>query len=215
MRKKGFLVTIASPSGGGKSTICKEILSINPLFCYSISWTTRNIRGNEIDGKDYFFTDIETFNKKLKAGFFIEYAEVHGNYYGTSKDYLENCLNEEKIVLLDIDVQGVESIKKQGFDVVSIFILPPNENVLKKRLLDRGTDSIEVINKRLENSKKEINYLQSYDYLVINEDFLKAVETVNDILVAEMNRLNRYVDPLNYYYINSNNSQSEIDTTNL
>ena len=205
MKKRGFLVTIASPSGGGKSTICKEILKINPLFCYSTSWTTRARRGDEINGKDYFFTDTTTFQKKIKEGFFLEYAEVHNNFYGTSKDYIEQCLNEEKIVLLDIDVQGVELIKKQGFDIVTIFILPPNEEILKQRLISRNTDSMEVINKRLQNAKKELDYMKDYDFLVINDDICQAVEVVNNILVAETNRFKRYIDPVKEYYLKDEN----------
>ena len=200
MKKKGFLVTIASPSGGGKSSICKELLKMNPALLYSVSWTTRAMRGEEVFGKDYFFTDEITFKQKIEAGFFLEYAVVHNNFYGTSKDYIENCLVEEKIVLLDIDVQGVELIKKQGYDVVTIFILPPSEDILRKRLIDRGTDSDEVIKKRLENSKKEIDFLSEYDYLVINDDISKAICNVNNILSSETNKVSRYINPKKEYY---------------
>ena len=202
MKKRGFLVTIASPSGGGKSTICKEILRINPSFTYSVSWTTRQIRGSEQEGCDYFFTDVESFKSKVEEGFFLEYAEVHENFYGTSKAYIENCLQKEKIVLLDIDVQGVELIKKQGFDVVSIFILPPSESILKQRLVSRGTDLPEVIAKRLANAKKEIDFIQDYDYLVINDVIENAISIVNSILVAEQNKVRSYIDPLNEFLNN-------------
>ena len=200
MKKTGFLVTLASPSGGGKSTICREILKLNSDLQYSVSWTTRPIRGDEVNGKDYNFIDIESFKTKIENDFFLEYAIVHGNYYGTSKEYINKCLREEKIILLDIDVQGVELLKKQGVDVVSIFILPPKESILKERLISRGTDSIEIINKRLENSKKEIDQISEYEYLVINDDIQNAIDIVNDILTAEKNKSKRYINPKNYYY---------------
>jgi guanylate kinase len=200
MKKKGFLVTIASPSGGGKTTICRELLSVNKTLSYSISWTTRPLRGMEKNGKDYFFTDIDTFKAKIEEGYFLEYALVHGNYYGTSIEYIEESLNDGSIVLLDIDVQGVDLLKNSSFDVVSIFLLPPNEEVLKERLISRKTDSENSIFTRLENSKKEINHLFSYDYLVINDDLEKTVETVNNILTAEYNKVKRYVDPLSTFY---------------
>jgi len=202
MKKKGFLLTVVSPSGGGKSTICGEVLKIHPSLCYSVSWTTRPMRINEVDGKDYFFTDIESFEKKIKDGFFLEHALVHGNYYGTSKEYIANCLNEEKIVILDIDVQGVSLIKEQGYDIVAIFILPPSEQILRHRLVSRGTDSQAVIEKRLENAKKEIDFINDYDYLVINDDIENAIMIVNDILIAEQNKIKRYIEPVKEFYNN-------------
>ena len=201
MKRKGFLVTIAAPSGGGKSSICSEILRLNPDIRYSVSWTTRPLRGKEKNGIDYIFTDISTFQKKIEEGFFLEYALVHGNYYGTSKSFVDDCLFEEKIVIFDIDVQGVELIKNKGYDVVTIFILPPNQEVLRQRLMNRGTDSLDVIKQRLENAKKEIDYIQNYDYLVINDDLNRAIELVNSILIGEKNRINRYISPIEDFYL--------------
>jgi guanylate kinase len=204
MKKKGFLVTIVSPSGGGKSTICGEILKLNPFIEYSISTTTRAIRGQEIHGKDYYFTDIEAFERKIKDGYFIEYAKVHGNYYGTSKEYIDQCLKDGKIIILDIDVQGVELAKKKGYDIVTIFVLPPSHEILRNRLNARGTDTVEVINKRMENAVTEIGYLQYYDYLVINDDIKNAIQIVNNILTAEMNKYSRYVNPVEEYFLDNN-----------
>ena len=201
MKKKGFLVLIAAPSGGGKSTICDEILRLNPDICYSISWTTRPLRGKETNGKDYFFTDTLTFKQKIEEGFFLEFANVHGNYYGTSKDFVDSCLKDEKIVIFDIDVQGVDLIKNKGYDIVTIFVLPPSHEILKHRLQSRGTDSLDIINQRLENAKKEIECLENYDYLVINDDLNKAVKIVNSILIGEKNKLNRYISPKEEFYI--------------
>lgn len=202
MKRKGFLLTIVSPSGGGKSTVCNELLKQNKDLTYSISWTTRPIRGVEVDGVNYVFTDCETFLQKVKENFFLEYANVHGNYYGTSKEFVDNCLSEEKVVLFDIDVQGVELIKKKGYSIVTVFLLPPNEGVLQKRLIDRKTDSAETINLRLKNVKKEIEYLNQYDYLVINDDVQIAIQTINSILLAERNRVHRYTDPVQEFFNN-------------
>jgi len=199
MKKKGFLVTIASPSGGGKSTICREILKLNNSFTYSISWTTRPLRGEEIDGKDYFFTDVEDFKKKIKADYFLEYAKVHGNYYGTSKEYINQRIADELVVLLDIDVQGVQLIKKQNYPVVSIFILPPDVDILRQRLKARGTDAKDTVKIRMANSLKEIEYIGDYDYLVINDDLKQAIDEVDCILSAEMNRVSRYVNPIEQF----------------
>ena len=195
MKKTGFLVAIASPSGGGKSTICREILRMNNSFTYSISWTTRPIRGEEVDGKDYFFTDVDDFKKKIKANYFLEHAIVHGNYYGTSKEYINQRIADELVVLLDIDVQGVQLLKKQDYPIVSIFVLPPDIDVLRHRLKSRKTDSKDVIQTRMANALKEIEYIGDYDYLVINDDLKKAVTDVDSILTAEMNHMSRYVNP--------------------
>jgi guanylate kinase len=167
---------------------------------YSISTTTRSIRDGEVDGRDYFFTDTSTFEKKISQGFFLEHAKVHGNYYGTSRDFIDKSIAEEKIILLDIDVQGVAQLKNQGYGVVSIFVLPPNIDVLSFRLTSRGTDSAEAIAKRLENAKGEINCLHDYDYLVINDSLMFAVDMVQEILFAEQNRVCRYIDPIAEFY---------------
>jgi guanylate kinase len=196
MKRKGFLVTIAAPSGGGKSSVCNELIRLNLNVRYSISWTTRAIRGNEVNGEHYFFTDIDTFQKKIKEDFFLEYAVVHGNYYGTSKELVDNLLTDGKMVIFDIDVQGVELMKNKDYDIVTIFLLPPDRETLKKRLINRNTDSEEVINLRLQNSLKEIECHKNYDYLVINDDLRETINTVNSILIAEQNRVNRYLEPI-------------------
>jgi len=200
MKKRGFLATIAAPSGGGKSTICKGVLEINPSVVYSISWTTREPRGNEQHGVEYFFTDLHTFQSKASDSFFLEFAEVHGHFYGTPKDLIDTYLTNENVILLDIDVQGVDLLRMQGYDIVTIFILPQNEATLIDRLVGRGTDSTETIHKRLDNAKKEIMCLYNYDYLVINEDIEESVAIVNSILTAEKNKLKRYDNPINDFY---------------
>jgi len=200
MKKKGFLATIASPSGGGKSTICKGVLQINPSVFYSISWTTREPRGTEQHGVEYFFTDLHTFQTKVSDNFFLEFAEVHGHFYGTPKELIDAYLTEENIILLDIDVQGVDLLRMQGYDIVTIFVLPKDEATLIDRLVGRGTDTPDIIHRRLENAKKEIKYLYNYDYLVINEDIDESIAIVNSILLAEKNKLKRYNNPINDFY---------------
>jgi guanylate kinase len=200
LRKKGFLVTIAAPSGGGKSTIVERLLTMDQDFCYSISWTTRQIRGSEVHGRDYFFTDMPTFERMISQGYFLEYAKVHGNYYGTSTEYIDKSLCEKKIILLDIDVQGVRLVQQKDYNVVTIFVLPPSEQILIKRLTARGTETQTQIETRLQTAKSETEYLRDYEYLVINDDLQSAVSEVYHILTAERNKLTRYIDPIADYY---------------
>ncbi|HPY96790.1 MAG TPA: guanylate kinase [Candidatus Cloacimonadota bacterium] len=200
MKKKGFIITLASPSGGGKSSILCSVLGLLPQAKYSISYTTRQIRGTEQDGIDYFFISEQEFLKKKEEGFFLEYAHVHNYWYGTAKDYVLNILDQGNHVIMDIDVQGVAQVKELGYDVVSIFVLPPDFETLKQRLIDRKTDSNEQIEQRLINSKKEIDQLIAYDYLVINNSLDKAIECVVNIILAEENRVIRYIDPIKTFY---------------
>ncbi|MCK9328372.1 MAG: guanylate kinase [Candidatus Cloacimonetes bacterium] len=207
MKKNGFLITLASPSGGGKSTICKQLMNKVNNLKYSISWTTRAIRVNEEDGKDYFFTSIEDFKEKQKKNFFLESANVHDNWYGTSYEFIDNCLKNEEILLLDIDVQGVEQIRKQSYNIVSIFILPPTESELRERLINRKTDSKETIKKRLSNAKTEIKYLPKYDYLVINDTIENAVNNIISIINAEKLKVERYIEPIKSFYNQRSNNE--------
>ncbi len=189
---KPFLIILSAPSGGGKSTILREVLSSSPNVDYSISYTTRPPRGNEINGQAYFFVTVQQFQTKIKQGDFLEYANVFGHWYGTSKAFIQSSINNGHHVIMDIDVQGAIQISETSFDIVKIFILPPSLSILEQRLVARNTDIPAVIEKRLQTAKKEIACLEHYDYLVINEDINIAVEEVKQIVMAETLRTKRY-----------------------
>lgn len=190
--KSNFLIILISPSGGGKSTIARVILQEVPGVAYSISYTTRLPRGTEVNGKDYYFVSEDEFIQRKKTGEFLETANVHGHYYGTSREKIQNILNSGQHAILDIDVQGALQIRKGDIDNITIFILPPSEKILKERLVKRATDSSAVIEKRLTNARQEISYLHQFDYLVINDRLEEAVNRVTSIIRAEECRLMRY-----------------------
>lgn len=179
----GSILIISGPSGSGKSTLCKKMFEEVKDSFFSISTTTRPIREGEKDGVDYYFVSKDEFEDGIKKNKFLEWAEVHGNYYGTSLESVENALESGKLIVFDIDVQGFELVKKSSFSKFcsSVFILPPNLSTLEDRLTSRGTDSNEVIARRVENSKKELEFIHKYDYLIINNDLEKASKELIDI----------------------------------
>lgn len=189
-----FLIILSAPSGGGKSTILREVLACSPDIDYSISYTTRPLRGDEINGKAYFFVTVKEFQEKIDQGDFLEYANVFGHWYGTSRKFIKETLQKGHHVIMDIDVQGALQISDTDFDIVRIFILPPSLTILKERLEARNTDIPKVIEKRLQTAKKEIACIDQYDYLVINEDIDTAVAQVLQIIGSENLRTNRYCD---------------------
>ncbi len=164
-------VALASPSGGGKTTLCKMLLQKYPDTCLSISYTTRAPRGGEKDGVDYHFVSQAEFQSLIQKNELVEWAEVHGKYYGTSKVFLEQRSNQGKIVLLDIDVQGVDSLKRIfGERCLSFFILPPSIEELEQRLRSRNTESEEKLRERLKNSAHEMARAKDFDHQLVNRD---------------------------------------------
>ena len=179
---EGMLFVISSPSGGGKSTVIKELWKRNVGFSYSVSATTRPPRRREKEGIDYFFLDEETFWKKIEENAFVEWAKVHGYYYGTLRSQVDRYLSKGRKVLLDIDVQGGLSLKKTRPQTVLIFLLPPSMKVLEKRLQERGTDTEEIMSKRLNIARKELEMADRYDFHVINDKLEDTVEEIQAII---------------------------------
>ncbi len=190
---KGRLYIISAPSGAGKSTLCSMLINKYPAIRYSISYTTRAPRGNEVNGREYFFIDKDTFKQMIDNNDFLEWAEVHGNYYGTSKQQINNALNKGIDIFLDIDPKGAMQLKeKLDHIAIFIFIAVPSLAELKSRLENRDTDKAENIALRLENAKKEVEYFRKYDYLIINDASDEAFKQLETIYLAEKLRTNQY-----------------------
>ncbi|MBO0906212.1 guanylate kinase [Jiella sonneratiae] len=190
--RRGLMLVLSSPSGAGKSTIARNLLEFDPSFSLSVSVTTRKRRTSEIDGVHYRFVDKAEFDLMRAGEGLLEWAEVHGNFYGTPKAPAEKAMREGRDMLFDIDYQGALQLQeKAGDDVVSIFILPPSMQELKTRLLRRAEDSAETIAIRLTNAKVEIERWRDYDYVVVNDDLDRAFQAVRAIIAAERLRRER------------------------
>ena len=180
---KGRLFVISGPSGTGKGTICKELIKDDKIRL-SVSMTTRNPREGEVHGVSYYFATKEEFLQKIEAGGFLEYAEVFGNYYGTPKMEVIQMLEQGIDVLLEIDVQGAIQIKEVYPEAVLVFILPPSLEELRNRLSGRGTETPEVLERRLGEATKEISFVKEYDFAVINDDLETAIDDVKAVIRA-------------------------------
>ncbi len=191
MFKKGSLLIVSGPSGAGKSTLIQTVLENEKDVYFSISTTTRPKRPGEVDGRDYYFVSKEEFEKEIEEGMFLEWANVHGNYYGTSLRPVLQALEEGKLVLFDIDVQGFESIKKSQLAplATSVFVTTPSMSELKHRLQMRGTDTLQTIQKRLQNAIEEMAYIKEYDFILINSDLARSKEQI--LAIAKAARLKR------------------------
>lgn len=189
--KKGFLLVISGPSGVGKGTVLHDLMNTQTNLVYSVSATTRKKRDGEIEGVSYFYLNHDEFEKMIDEDKFLEYAHVHNNYYGTPKEFVEKKINEGKIVILEIDVQGALNIKKNTDNGVFIFLAPPSLKELKKRIVGRGTETDEDIKIRMNNAKKELQHIKDYDYLVINDHLNSAITSVNEIINAEKHKVFR------------------------
>lgn len=182
---KGNLIIISSPSGGGKGTLIKEILKTTPDIGYSVSYTTRTAREGEENGREYLFVSYQEFSDLIKKDEFLEYAEVHGNFYGTSKTRVDFEIENGRDVILEIDVQGADNIIKSFPEAVSIFILPPSFEVLKARLTARATETSETLSLRLKNSFGEVQKFRAFEYIVINDEKEKATNDLRNVILAE------------------------------
>lgn len=188
---KGNLIIISSPSGGGKGTLIKRILQILPNIGYSVSFTTREMRLGETDGVDYFFVSRAEFEKLIEDGLLLEHAEVHDNFYGTSIEQVKAQIEAGHDVILEIDVQGADSVLAKVPEAVSIFILPPSYRVLAARLTARATEKVEQLVLRLHNSIGEVNHYSDFKYVVINDEVEKATNDLQTIILAERLRRDR------------------------
>lgn len=187
--KKGTLIVLSGPSGVGKSTVISELLTERKDIHFSVSFTTRKPREGEVDGVNYNFVTREEFERMIAHGELLEYAEYVGNYYGTSLKVIREHLEQGTDVLLDIEVQGAEIVKEKCPEAVLIFILPPSLEALAQRLQNRNTDSAEVIAQRLERAKAECGEISKYNYLVVNDSVVAAVNEIVSILTAESCRM--------------------------
>ena len=192
LNRKGLLLVVSGPSGAGKGTICKALLNKNDQIKLSVSATTRKPRNGEVHGVNYFFIEKEEFTKMIENGEFLEYAQIYDNFYGTPKAAIIECLEKGQDVILEIEMQGARQIKEVYPEGVFIFVLPPSLEELKSRIVGRGTETQEEIEKRFSCAFEEINQIVNYDYFIVNEDIEKSVNDVEAIISAEKNKVTRY-----------------------
>ena len=200
----GLLFIISSPSGGGKTSLVRALLEAEPEVRLSVSYTTRDARPGEVDGRDYHFVKPPVFERMLEAGEFLESAVIYGNRYGTSQKWIERERAEGHDVVLEIDWQGAQQVRRLLRQVVTIFILPPSPEVLESRLRGRGQDNEEVVIRRLAAARHEIAHVSEYEYVIINDDFNRAAQDLRSIIRAERlklaRQLARNVNLVNRYY---------------
>ncbi len=191
MAGRGKLFVIAAPSGAGKTSLVRALMQRRPTLRFSISYTTRAQRPNERDGHDYFFVDKPQFERMVAAGDFLEHARVFDNYYGTSRSQVERILDASQDVLLEIDWQGAQQIRRTLPECRSIFVLPPSREALEQRLRGRKTDSDEVIARRLRDSLADLSHWSEFDYIVVNDDFDRATAELEAIVTGQGEHLRR------------------------
>jgi len=185
---RGLCFIVSAPAGTGKTTLVQMLMKEFPIVVMNISLTTREPRAGEAHGQDYYFVSREEFEDKIRSDEFLEYVDLYGNYYGSSRGWVEKKLNEGKHVVLVIDTQGARKLKGK-FECVSIFIRPPSLEVLRKRLSDRKTETTEMIEKRLKWAEQEMNAVSEYDYQIVNDNLSTAYQVLRSIVIAESHKV--------------------------
>jgi guanylate kinase len=186
-----MLIIVSSPSGGGKGTLIRRVLKTVPNVGYSVSFTTRPAREGEMDGRDYFFISQEGFREMIARGEFLEWAHVHAHLYGTGRAQVEKELKERRDIILEIDVQGAESVRRVVPGAVGVFILPPSFEILRERLVARGSERASELSLRLKNSRSEVERYREFDYVIINDDAESAAAQLAAVIYAERARRER------------------------
>lgn len=194
MNQQGILVVVSGFSGAGKGTLMKELLKRYDNYALSVSATTRQPREGEKDGEDYFFVNREYFQQMIEEGRLVEYAQYVNHYYGTPRDYVEKKMAEGKDVILEIEIQGALKVKKRFPDALLIFVTPPSAGELRRRLVGRGTETIEVINARLRRAAEEASGMEAYDYLLINDEIDKCVEQMHQLITLQHSKTCYHLD---------------------
>lgn len=197
MKRKGILIVVSGFSGAGKGTLVKKLVEEYDGYALSVSATTRQPRTGEQDGREYFFIQKEQFEQKIAENGLIEYACYCDNYYGTPREYVERQLADGKDVILEIEIQGALKIKEQYGDALLLFVMPPSADELRRRLVGRGTETEEVIDKRMRRAAEEAEGIEQYEYIVVNDDLDVCVRQLHEIIVAAHNTPNRNKELIN------------------
>ena len=187
-------VVLSAPSGAGKTTIAKALVEGSEDVVFSVSATTRPARDHEVDGVDYRFLSEPKFRAMIEADEFVEWAQVHGHLYGTSRKALQAALDDGRFLILDIDVQGAMQMRQRVPDVVLVFVIPPSADALVERLTERGTEGEDTVARRIENARGELEQASQFDYIVVNDDLEQAIDEVRSIVSAESRRTDRAID---------------------
>ena len=194
MNEHGVLAVISGFSGAGKGTLMKALLEKYDNYALSISATTRNPREGEVDGREYFFVTEDRFKEMMEQDALIEYAQYVNHYYGTPKEYVLNQMEQGKDVLLEIEIQGALKVKERFPEAILIFVMPPNAEELKRRLIGRGTESMDVINARLRRAVEEAEGMDSYDYILINDEISSCTEQLHKMIAVQHSRVSNNLD---------------------
>lgn len=192
---RGILLIVSSPSGGGKGTLIRRVLKTVPNVGYSVSFTTRPPREGEVNGRDYFFVSAPEFQGMVERGEFLEWAHVHAHLYGTAHAQVERELLDRRDIILEIDVQGAESVRRLAPGAVGVFILPPSYEILRERLVTRGSERDDDLALRLSNARAEVEHYREFDYIIINDDAERAAAQLASIIYAERARRERQEQP--------------------